>query len=70
MRVSRTCENSNRRYIAAGGRIEDQDGVSHVIGDEQLVAAWIVGNSRGPIHLSFGALNDTKRAVSPLAVRA
>src|SRR5215470_8557214 len=55
-----TFENSDRRHVAAGGAIENQDGISHVIGDEQLVAPRIKGNSRRPIHLSLGALNDAE----------
>src|SRR5258705_1908483 len=57
----RTCENSDRRYIAASRGAEDQNRISHVISDEQLVASRIIGNSCRPIHLSLGALNDTKR---------
>src|SRR5262249_29673783 len=58
-------ENSDRLHVAAGGAIENQDGISHVIGDEQLVAPRIKGNSRRPIHLSLGALNNAERGGIP-----
>src|SRR5262245_31489994 len=60
-----TFENSDRRHVAAGGAIENQDGISHVIGDEQLVAPRIKGNSRRPINLSLRALHDPERSSVP-----
>src|ERR1043166_7453483 len=56
-----TFENSYRRHIAARRTVENQNRISHVVGDEEFVFPGIERNSSRPIHLSLWALNHAER---------